>query len=129
VKAIGVSKWCCLVCAYLLLLLCLLFGYSIEFLGSHAQIKPCALPPWLPQDVVAEVVLKFASDLRKILSQLGGVSRRRTDSITSVDTAPPSEDEGTNKEYSRIVEDLEKMEAGQRAGKKRRRKRVVGPGR
>jgi len=53
----------------------------------------CALPPWLPEHVVENVVSKFASDLGKILSQLGDISRKRTDSVMSVDTTPLSDDE------------------------------------
>jgi hypothetical protein len=65
----------------------------IDVIRSHGQVTTCALPPWLLERVVENVVSKFTSDLGTILSQLGDISRKRTDSVTSVDTAPLSDDE------------------------------------
>ena len=91
---IGVSKWCCPLCACLLWQYCQEFNIAlIEVIGSHGQVSMCALPPWLPEHVVENVVSKFASDLGKILSQLGDISRKRTDSIMSVDTTPLSDED------------------------------------
>ena len=93
IKAIGVSKRCCPLCACILRQFFKEFNLKIEVVGSHGQVSVCALPPWLPEHVVENVVSKFASDLAKILSRLGDISRKRTDSATSVDSTPFSEDE------------------------------------
>jgi len=91
---IGVSKRCCPLCACILGHYCQKFNVApIEVIGSHGQVSMCALPPWLPEHVVENVVSKFASDLGKILSQLGDISRKRTDSIMSVDTTPLSDED------------------------------------
>ena len=63
----------------------------IDVIRSHGQVTTCALPPWLLERVVENVVSKFTSDLGTILSQLGDISRKCTDSVMS--TAPLSDDE------------------------------------
>ena len=70
---------------------------KIEVLGSHGQVTACALPPWLPEHVVEDLVSKFASDLRKILPRLGSMPRLHSDSVTPVDTDSPSDDEFKNR--------------------------------
>ena len=77
----------------------------IEVIGSHGQVTVCALPPWLPEHVVEKMVLKFASDLGKILSRLGDISRKCSNSVTSVDSTPLSEDKGSNENDLDILDE------------------------
>ena len=76
--AIGVSKRCCPVCIFVLQQLNKLELHGTKFVISdgHTNITPCALPGWLPEDVVREVVLKFSNSLREELGRLQSLSQR-----------------------------------------------------
>lgn len=64
------SKRCCPVCASLLRLLNKHNETNFVITDEHAKITSCALPEWLPGDVVFEMVREFSLRLRKELSKL-----------------------------------------------------------
>lgn len=61
VNAIGVSRRSCPACAKLLSLL----KQEVPLIqpSSHRQIYVCALPPWLPEKFVQDMVMEFWTDL------------------------------------------------------------------
>ena len=63
-RAIGVSKRCCPVCAYLLSLLLFVFT------GAHHTIWSCGLPEWIPPQIIASMISKFGGQLKDELINL-----------------------------------------------------------
>jgi hypothetical protein len=68
--AIGVSKRCCPVCSYLLRLLNEHCGAKFVISDEHTYVSPCALPVWLPENIVRLMVLEFSGRLREELIKL-----------------------------------------------------------
>ena len=64
-------------CIFVLQQLNKLHGTKFVISDGHTNITPCALPGWLPEDVVREVVLKFSNSLREELGRLQSLSQRR----------------------------------------------------
>jgi hypothetical protein len=98
---LGVSKRCCPVCATLLQMLSAENPASISFsiLGSHQSIFACTLPPWLPHDVIKNMVERFWVQLLDLLFQAvkhySQKPRERCDSRTSEGARSQSSDEGS----------------------------------
>ena len=57
-------------CAHLLGLLKTSDGNSFIVKGNHNTITACTLPEWLPDDVIASMILEFGSRLRRELVKL-----------------------------------------------------------
>ena len=68
-RAIGVSKRCCPVCAFLLDYL------SYIFTGAHHTIWSCSLPTWTPSNIATKMISHFGSQLKEELDSL----KQRTD--------------------------------------------------
>ena len=106
--AIGISKRCCPVCISLLQRLGS-DNYSgtgpIHVIGSHRTVTPCTLPPWLPDEVIDEILLSFELELARVLnrayelklkldSQADEGQRSSMSSTGSADSHPyPSDDQ------------------------------------
>ena len=65
------SKQCCPICEALLSSLKKLYVHDVDILGAHRTITPCTLPPWLPDDILDDVVGFFE---RKLGDALIGLS-------------------------------------------------------
>lgn len=80
------SKRCCPVCAFLLFLLNKHKGTDFVISDEHNNITPCAVPDWLPEEIVLMMVMEFSSRLREALSKLQkSISEARARSA-SIDT-------------------------------------------
>jgi hypothetical protein len=88
-RAVGVTKFCCPICGFVLKNLKL--GSQFMFSNSHNIISPCSLPPTLPLDVIKAAVAQFGGQLREELAQL----MMRTDMLESCDDSINSKDLST----------------------------------
>ena len=61
-------------------------------MGSHRTISPCTLPPWLPKDVIEEIVSSFEWELGTVLSKAIELKSKKTDPI---DDGPRKSTEST----------------------------------
>ena len=71
------SKRCCPVCAFLLNLLNKHYETKFVISDVHPNVTSCALPEWLPKDIVYLMVREFSRRLRQELSKLQESSSRR----------------------------------------------------
>jgi hypothetical protein len=80
---IGVSKPSCPVCIQLLYLL---RGQEdcLAVWAAHSMVSACALPHWLPIDIIREMVRFFEAKLVQILPSLCREPRQRCDSLQSL---------------------------------------------
>lgn len=97
-RVIGVSKRCCPVCEYLLSRFLIgPEGSRKEFIvkGSHTNVTGCDLPPWLPMDIVDDIIQVFGEKLRDALMKLITEPKiiRRSKSIDSDRLSTFSNDE------------------------------------
>jgi hypothetical protein len=95
----GVSKRCCPVCAFLLKLLNKYYKTTFVVSDQHANITACALPEWLPGDIIHSMVVEFSRRLRaelNILQRSSGRSRARTSDTgrMSIDSVRSQESAG-----------------------------------
>ena len=99
------SKRCCPVCAYLLYLLNK--HHTAKFIVSdeHTNIRPCALPEWLPEEIVYMMVMEFSHRLREELTSLQSISQQRGWAGTS-DTGRMSTDSDGSQEIRRFEENV-----------------------
>ena len=91
-RAVGVSKKCCPVCAHLLGL----FGEPFAFTDSHNTISACSLPEWLDDDIIAKMITDFGSLLIERLHDL----KKRTEMLESVDPSIVSEALSVGSDYA-----------------------------
>ena len=89
-RSVGVSKRCCPLCAYLLMLLGR-FAYT----HSHNTITPCSLPESLPLDVIVGMVSKFGGQLIEDLLDL----KAHTEILTSIEPSIGSGKLSVGSEY------------------------------
>lgn len=74
-------------CSFLLHLLNKHHGRKFVISDEHTNITSCALPEWLPGDIIRLMVVEFSGRLREELSKLmNGISELRARTRTS-DTA------------------------------------------
>lgn|ERR1700722_10441000 len=110
---LGVSKPSCPICMRLL-----------DFLRddhnglvvrtSHSVLSPCGLPPWLPLDIVRDMVDYYERYLGTLLPSLCHEKQERCDSLQSIPFSATSEDNDIELEFyeqeeSYDLEDLEKF--------------------
>lgn len=99
------SKRCCPVCSFLLHLLNIHKGTKFVISDEHSNITKCALPEWLPEDIVFMMVVEFSRRLREELSRLqtsklrgrsdtSDTARMSFESIRSLGNEQPKEADG-----------------------------------
>jgi predicted metal-dependent hydrolase len=109
-----VSKRCCPVCSHLLYLLNKTYKTNFIISDEHTNITPCALPEWLSEEIVLQMVMEFSRRLREELNKLKRhINQQRTRASTT-DTARVSLDSvmsqkrrwPTTDEYNAAAESL-----------------------
>jgi len=98
-----VSKRCCLVCSFLLQLLNKHYKTKFVISDEHSNITSCALPEWLPANIVHLMVLEFSRRLRRELTKLQASTSELRGRAGTSDTARASID-STRVEHGEIVE-------------------------
>jgi hypothetical protein len=83
-RAVGVSKFCCPICGFLLMNI----EPPFNFTNTHNTIKACSLPPTLSLDVIEAAVARFGHQLMEELGQL----MKRTEMLDSCDESINSKD-------------------------------------
>jgi hypothetical protein len=76
------------------MLLEILFPNQMHIAGSHTTVYACTLPPWLPHDVLASMVLRFGDILRTVLRKvMQNDQDRRRQSGDSAGASPTTSSE------------------------------------
>jgi hypothetical protein len=100
----GVSKRCCPVCAFLLHLLNKHYNTKFVISDEHTNITSCALPEWIPGDIVSKMVVEFSRRLRRELTKLQSRTSEPRGRAGTSDTARASLD-SIRAEHGGIVEE------------------------
>jgi hypothetical protein len=95
-SALSVSKLCCPVCSYLLALLRKL---PLDFVirGDHSTLYPVELPPWLPDNIITQMLNKFEDILvKQILSRMNSLAcpQKRRARALSIESQNVSDSNG-----------------------------------
>ena len=92
-------------CAYLLYLLNKHRKAKFIVSDEHTNIRPCALPEWLPGEIVYMMVMEFSCRLREELTSLQSISQQRGRAGTS-DTGRMSMDSVGSQEFRLFEENV-----------------------
>ena len=92
-------------CAYLLSLLNKHRKAKFIVSDEHTNIRPCALPEWLPGEIVYLMVMEFNHRLREELTSLQSISQQRGRVGTS-DTGRMSMDSVRSQEFRLFEENV-----------------------
>jgi len=93
------------VCAFLLQLLNKHYKTKFVILDKHSNITPCALPEWLPGDIIYFMVLEFGHRLRNELTKLQESTSELQDQAGTSDTGRFSFYSIRSMEHGGIVEE------------------------
>lgn len=70
-------------------------GGGVQIAGSHRNVYPCTLPPWLPDDILLRlrdlVQVQLAYMLRDVISLAETLRDRANSSDSKAVSPPPSE--------------------------------------
>ena len=84
---------------------CLVFKMQFIVSDEHTNIRACALPEWLPEEIVYMMVMEFGRRLRDELTSLQSISQQRGRAGTS-DTGRMSTDSDGSQKIRRFEENL-----------------------
>ena len=92
-------------CAYLFYLLNKHRKAKFIVSDEHTNIRACALPEWLPEEIVYMMVMEFGHRLREELTSLQSISQQRGREGTS-DTGRMSTDSNGSQEIRLFEENV-----------------------
>ena len=92
-------------CAYLLYLLNKHRKAKFIVSDEHTNIRVCALPEWLPEEIVYMMAIEFSHGLREELTSLQSISQQRGRVGTS-DTGRMSTDSVGSQEFRLFEENV-----------------------
>ena len=92
-------------CAYLLYLLNKHHKAKFIVSDEHTNIRACALPEWLPGEIVYMMVMEFSCRLREELTSLQSISQQQGQAGTS-DTGRMSMDSDGSQEFRLFEENV-----------------------
>jgi hypothetical protein len=101
---LSVSKLCCPVCLHLLGMLRRLPSDFI-IRGDHSTLYPVELPPWLPEDILAQMLQKYEAlwvkHLKLMMDSLTSPQKRRARAL-SIESQNVSDGDGHRSSFDSL---------------------------